>query len=108
MLIHAGQLISQYRDDYLWAYCVLSSRSFPYKLIDPSKEDVPSEVLFPLLDALNHKPNTKITWMRSGDEETGTLSFVTGQPADQGQQLFNNYGPKVGIQKLQGLKYGFG
>ncbi|CDH54294.1 hypothetical protein RO3G_06808 [Lichtheimia corymbifera JMRC:FSU:9682] len=81
-------------DDYLWAYCVLSSRSFPYKLIDPTKEDIPSEVLFPLLDALNHKPNTRITWMRSGDEETGTLSFVTGQPANQGQQLFNNYGPK--------------
>ena len=67
-------------------------------MIDPSKEDTPSEVLFPLLDALNHKPNTKITWMRSGDEENGTLSFITGQPADQGQQLFNNYGPKVGIQ----------
>ena len=82
------------RDEFLWAYSVLSSRSFPYSLIDPDY-DGPSEVLFPLLDTLNHKPHTHITWMRNGDPETGALSFVTGNEIQAGEQIFNNYGPKV-------------
>ncbi|KAI7851659.1 hypothetical protein BDC45DRAFT_445296, partial [Circinella umbellata] len=81
-------------DEFLWAYSVLSSRSFPYSLIDPDY-DGPSEVLFPLLDALNHKPHTHITWMRNGDPETGSLSFVIGDEIEEGEQIFNNYGPKV-------------
>ncbi|KAI8147791.1 hypothetical protein BJV82DRAFT_306933 [Fennellomyces sp. T-0311] len=91
-------------DQFLWGYSVLSSRSFPYSLIDP-QYDGPSEVLFPLLDALNHKPNTKITWMRDGDVETGSLSFVIGQEVPAGEQLFNNYGPKSNEELLLG--YGF-
>ncbi|KAI8378001.1 uncharacterized protein BYT42DRAFT_496807 [Radiomyces spectabilis] len=78
---------------FLWAYSVLSSRAFPYSLVDPQHTEG-SEVLFPLLDALNHKPNTKITWVRSGDEETGTLTFVSGQQVAAGEQMYNNYGPK--------------
>ncbi|KAI8645189.1 hypothetical protein BD408DRAFT_450306 [Parasitella parasitica] len=73
--------------------CVFSSRAFPYTLIDPTFQDS-SEVLFPLVDALNHKPNTKITWSRDGDAETGSLSFVAGQVIDTGDEIFNNYGPK--------------
>ncbi|KAI9319676.1 hypothetical protein BX666DRAFT_1915131 [Dichotomocladium elegans] len=94
-------------DEYLWGYSVLSSRSFPYKLIDPKAEaNAPdSEVLFPLLDQLNHKPNTKITWLRTGDPETGTLSFVAGEAFSEGEQLFNNYGPKSNEELLLG--YGF-
>ncbi|KAI8890857.1 hypothetical protein K501DRAFT_34316 [Backusella circina FSU 941] len=65
-------------DEFLWAYTVYSSRAFPYTLIDPTSKSN-SEVLFPLVDALNHKPNTKITWERSGDIETGSLSFISGQ-----------------------------
>jgi hypothetical protein len=63
-------------------------------LIDPSSTEV-SEVLFPLVDALNHKPHTKITWSRSGDPENGSLSFIAGQVFEAGDQIFNNYGPKV-------------
>jgi hypothetical protein len=48
---------------------------------------------------LNHKPNTKITWERSGDIETGSLSFVSGQFYPVGHQVFNNYGPKVLITR---------
>lgn len=71
-----------------------SSRAFPYRLVDPSAlED--SEVLFPLVDALNHKPNTKITWSRSGDSDTGSMSFVSGQEYQRGAEIYNNYGPKV-------------
>ncbi|CEP16037.1 hypothetical protein [Parasitella parasitica] len=80
-------------EDFLWGYSVFSSRSFPYTLIDPTFEGS-SEVLFPLVDALNHKPNTKITWSRNGDPETGSLSFVAGQAINAGEEIFNNYGPK--------------
>jgi hypothetical protein len=63
-------------------------------LIDPSSTEI-SEVLFPLVDALNHKPNTKITWSRNGNAETGSLSFIAGQVFENGVEIFNNYGPKV-------------
>ncbi|CAO3643652.1 unnamed protein product [Cunninghamella blakesleeana] len=95
-------------ESFLWAYSVLSSRSFPYKLIDPDYDDNKhgaSEVLFPLLDSLNHKPNIKITWYREGDPENGTLSFITGQSFNAGEQLYNNYGPKSNEELLLG--YGF-
>ncbi|KAI9020709.1 hypothetical protein CLU79DRAFT_213223 [Phycomyces nitens] len=89
---------------FLWAYTVLTSRAFPYTLIDPTHTE-PSEVLFPLVDALNHKPNTKITWVRSGDDQTGSLSFVSGQVFGAGEEMFNNYGPKSNEELLLG--YGF-
>lgn len=82
------------REEFLWCYSVYSSRSFPYTLIDPSSTEI-SEVLFPLVDALNHKPNTKITWSRNGNAETGSLSFIAGQVFENGVEIFNNYGPKV-------------
>lgn len=87
------------REDFLWGYSVFSSRAFPYALVDPTSTDQ-SEVLFPLVDALNHKPNTKITWSRNGDPETGSLSFVAGQAYNAGDEIFNNYGPKVSQQLL--------
>ncbi|CAO0790009.1 unnamed protein product [Mucor circinelloides] len=91
-------------EDFLWGYSVFTSRAFPYTLIDPTSKDQ-SEVLFPLVDALNHKPNTKITWSRNGDPETGSLSFVAGQAYNMGEEIFNNYGPKSNEELLLG--YGF-
>ncbi|CAO3697257.1 unnamed protein product [Rhizopus stolonifer] len=91
-------------DDFLWAYSVYSSRAFPYRLVDPSAPE-DSEVLFPLVDALNHKPNTKITWSRSGDSDTGSMSFVSGQEYQRGAEIYNNYGPKSNEELLTG--YGF-
>ncbi|KAI9246529.1 hypothetical protein BY458DRAFT_446752, partial [Sporodiniella umbellata] len=74
--------------------CIYSSRAFPYKLVDPLAAD-DTEVLFPLVDALNHKPNTKITWSRNGDSDTGCMSFISGQEYPKGAEIYNNYGPKV-------------
>ncbi|KAI8100067.1 uncharacterized protein BX664DRAFT_363677 [Halteromyces radiatus] len=89
------RLMSDFVDDTVknLVTCAITSRSFPYKLIDPTHSGT-SEVLFPLVDSLNHKPNTKITWSRDGDTETGSLSFVAGQSFTLGEQVFNNYGPK--------------
>lgn len=68
---------------------MVSSRSFPYRLVDSSAKEG-SEAMFPLLDSLNHKPNTKITWSTNN----GSVSFVAGQEFKAGQEVFNNYGPK--------------
>lgn len=83
-----------FRSDFIWSYCIHSSRSFPYKLIDPTSTES-SEALFPLADALNHKPKTKITWCREGDIKDGSLSLVSGEKIQAGDQVYNNYGPKV-------------
>ncbi|RCH80486.1 hypothetical protein CU098_001171, partial [Rhizopus stolonifer] len=92
-------------EEFLWSYCVFSSRSFPYTLIDPDTESQSAQVLFPLADALNHKPNTKITWSRQGDSETGSLTFISGEVYHAGDEIFNNYGPKSNEELLLG--YGF-
>ncbi|KAI7900358.1 uncharacterized protein BX663DRAFT_439791, partial [Cokeromyces recurvatus] len=80
-------------EEFLWCYNVISSRSFPSRLIDSSSEK--EEALFPLLDAFNHKPNTKITW--SSDEDGKFISFIAGQNIGSQDQVFNNYGPKASI-----------
>lgn len=90
--------------DFIWSYCIHSSRSFPYKLIDPTSTES-SEALFPLADALNHKPKTKITWCREGDIKDGSLSLVSGEKIQAGDQVYNNYGPKSNEELLLG--YGF-
>ncbi|KAI9472415.1 MAG: hypothetical protein EXX96DRAFT_489817, partial [Benjaminiella poitrasii] len=77
--------------DFLWCHNVFSSRSFPSKLIDDSLKE--GEALFPLLDVLNHKPNTKITW--SSRDDGKSISFIAGESIDKQCQVFNNYGPKV-------------
>ncbi|KAI8363823.1 hypothetical protein EDC96DRAFT_511847 [Choanephora cucurbitarum] len=92
-------------EDFLWSFSVFSSRAFPYTLIDPHTEDQSAQVLCPLADALNHKPNTKITWSREGDMDNGSLTFIAGEAHNAGNQIFNNYGPKSNEELLLG--YGF-
>ena len=75
------------RDLFLWAATVLSSRSFPGRLI-PDAGDHP--VVFPLLDALNHRPRARITWVPGAD----ALSFATVDATPAGVEIFNNYGAK--------------
>ncbi|KAI8387517.1 hypothetical protein BD560DRAFT_118645 [Blakeslea trispora] len=92
-------------EEFLWSYSVFSSRAFPYTLIDPHTEDQSAQVLCPLADALNHKPNTKITWSREGNVDNGSLTFIAGEAYSAGDQVFNNYGPKSNEELLLG--YGF-
>lgn len=46
--------------------------------------------LFPLMDAVNHQPRTKITWQPGA----GMLSAVSGAAIAAGAEVCNNYGPK--------------
>ena len=105
------------RKDYLWAATVVSSRSFPSRLMDPASPaiaastyiavsaDLASEtpstpsqpgdsnsdpILIPVMDMLNHRPNHPVTWLRSSN----SITFVaeTDYPGDA--EVFNNYGAK--------------
>ncbi|KAK6533189.1 hypothetical protein TWF281_007341 [Arthrobotrys megalospora] len=97
---------------YLRAATIYTSRSFPSKLVGiatntpadkptESSDDTDFPVLIPLVDILNHKPNTKIIW------EPTSISFSLRTPENLplGSQVFNNYGPKGNEELLMG--YGF-
>ena len=82
------------RKDYQWAATVLSSRSFPSRLLsanpdddDPSKSD---PILVPILDMLNHRPNHPVTWATSN----GTISYISEAAYLPNDEIFNNYGAK--------------
>jgi len=114
-----GGLIGD-RKDYLWAATVVSSRSFPSRLMNPlttaSPEiaastyialsaDLPCEtqstpsqpgdstsdqILIPVMDMLNHRPNHPVTWLTSSDN----ITFVTETDYPGDAEVFNNYGAK--------------
>ncbi|KAK6330171.1 hypothetical protein TWF730_004667 [Orbilia blumenaviensis] len=100
-------------DLYLRAATIYTSRSFPSKLvgiaagstvIGPTQspdydDDFP--VLIPLVDILNHKPNTKIIW----EPTSASFSLKTPEILPVGSQVFNNYGPKGNEELVMG--YGF-
>lgn len=106
-------------EDFTWenfirAQTWLSSRAFPSSLM----EDPPSlfnptaaPVLVPLVDALNHARGTPISWSidqrdRSSDNPSPkSLSLVSHNAIQSGDELFNNYGPKGNWELLLG--YGF-
>ena len=52
--------------------------------------------LLPILDMLNHKPLTKITW-QPGQNDIG---FTGEEFLEKGTEVFNNYGPKPNQQCL--------
>ncbi|KAK9448323.1 uncharacterized protein V1518DRAFT_312045 [Limtongia smithiae] len=85
---------------YLWACTVLSSRSFPSKLVLKT-EGLSYPVLVPLVDSLNHRPLTPVYW---GDLDN-TFSIYAAQTIEAGHEVFNNYGPKGNEELLMG--YGF-
>ncbi|KAF8446651.1 hypothetical protein BGX38DRAFT_1271025 [Terfezia claveryi] len=113
---------------YLWAASMFASRAFPDKLLswDSSSttlqvpqlktqvnEDGTTQIfqdgvktgakpaLFPILDMLNHKPHTKITWQLGRTD----IGFTGEEFLQKGTEVFNNYGPKPNQQLL--LSYGF-
>lgn len=88
-----------YRELYLWAATVFSSRSFPGKLTswDYNAEatrcydDGTTAALFPMIDCLNHRPKARITWQPGPD----AMSLVSVDRMEAGTEVFNNYGPKA-------------
>jgi hypothetical protein len=87
------------RDDYLWGATVLSSRSFPSRLITGDltveaetgpESALSNPILIPVMDMLNHRPNHPVTWLTS----TTKITFVAETEYPANKEIFNNYGAK--------------
>jgi hypothetical protein len=86
------------RDDYLWAATVLSSRSFPSRLItgdltveaESTDSGLSNPILIPVMDMLNHRPNHPVTWLTSATK----ITFVAETEYPANKEIFNNYGAK--------------
>lgn len=66
---------------------------------EPERQSFP--VLFPVMDSMNHSPESKVDWNFAADRFTLDTCEVTYA----GQQVYNNYGPKSNTELLMG--YGF-
>ncbi|KAK3268723.1 hypothetical protein CYMTET_22789 [Cymbomonas tetramitiformis] len=93
-------------DSFMWAHSAYSSRSFPPQLVegrDNEAKDGGDTIgcMLPLLDILNHKYKTPITWV--ADRES--VGMRVGAEVDAGCEIFNNYGPKGNEELL--YSYGF-
>lgn len=62
--------------------------------IRSDKESFP--VLFPVVDSLNHRPLTKITWEPSSD----SMALITDADLPANVECFNNYGAKGNEERM--------
>jgi hypothetical protein len=90
-----GMLSDLFRELYLWASTIITSRAFSAKVLSGAVEpvDLPDDgvsVLLPLIDLPNHRPMAKVEW-RAGDEDVGLLVLEDVAP---GEEISNNYGPR--------------
>ena len=95
------------RERFIWAHCAYASRTFPAYLSRPPAEATPASssavhnkslhaCFVPWLDMLNHKYGTPITWRRGPSH----LEFVLESDVAEGDEIFNNYGPKASCSQL--------
>ena len=100
-VLHSIMLTSIiWRELYVWASTVMSSRCFPGPAAfnqpdahDPTYNDDPegkAPVLIPGLDLLNHDPCSKVAWMW----DIHSYILKTDERLEGGAEVFNNYGPK--------------
>ncbi|KAL5510985.1 hypothetical protein ACEPAG_3704 [Sanghuangporus baumii] len=115
-------------DMYKLAWTYLSSRAFPSTLLSntPSLEATPLSypVLIPGVDSFNHRRAHPVSWSVSRVEPSSTgistgepnaeaesrqsdlcVSLVLDTPTAEGEEVFNNYGPKPNSSLI--LAYGF-
>lgn len=86
---------------FLWGHLMMTSRSFPRKVLTGKDED--EAVLIPVIDLLNHKLGEKVVWSNTNS----SFSF-TNENFDKlasNEEIFNNYGLKNNEELLLG--YGF-
>lgn len=86
-------------ENYLWSHLIITSRAFPYKIVNSNAESY-EVMLLPVIDLLNHKPNSKVEWSSSSNKDF-KLTILDSKT----DELFNNYGPKGNAELLLG--YGF-
>ena len=113
---------------FLWATTIFTSRSFSSRALAPQEgrywttyktrldgsrqavpldlsntptEDFKFPVLFPGIDVLNHSNDAKVDWTFAPNH----FSIITNDLIADGDEVFNNYGPKGNDELLLG--YGF-
>ncbi|CCE82460.1 Piso0_002187 [Millerozyma farinosa CBS 7064] len=94
--------------NYLWASCILKSRAFPtYLLKNEVQEEMTEDecMLLPIVDLLNHDVKSEVEWSATKDANSIVNFLFRSYSAQDGQQLFNNYGMKGNEELLMG--YGF-
>lgn len=89
-------------EEYKWACGIFMSRAFPARIVYKDAESEDLTMLVPVVDSLNHMPNTSVYW--SGNDGTG-FTFSVCHEVESGSEVFNNYGPKSNEELLFG--YGF-
>lgn len=101
---------------YLWGHLMMTSRAFPYHILDNEKAKSGEAILIPVLDLLNHKSNEKVEWTCNTNSTSQSssqchngryfcLKINSFEQKQQGDELFNNYGCKNNEELLLG--YGF-
>jgi hypothetical protein len=103
------------REIYLNAATYISSRAFPSSLLSamPTLVHAPSThpILVPGVDSLNHARAHPVSWLVTNGVEANSgagrlqVTLVHHSAVAQGQELFNNYGPKPNAELILG--YGF-
>ncbi|CCE63501.1 hypothetical protein TPHA_0F00140 [Tetrapisispora phaffii CBS 4417] len=87
---------------YTWATCIFKSRAFPNLVIDDKNViDINLAFLYPVVDLLNHKNDTRVKWSYNENK----VQFVSEEKINVDMELFNNYGNKSNEELL--LNYGF-
>ncbi|KIW02120.1 uncharacterized protein PV09_06610 [Verruconis gallopava] len=102
----AGVDVEEYTWElYLWAATIFSSRSFASRIFSPSVSEPSGQQSFPLLypvvDSFNHRFGAKVLW----NMDNGDFQMSVAEPAQAGEEVFNNYAPKGNEELLTG--YGF-
>lgn len=90
--------------EFLDAYCLYISRSFPYTLMRdefPADGKLHAGILIPFADMLNHKSRAAISWQ----PDKGCVRFIVNQRYEKGEEVFNNYGAKPNEEFL--MNFGF-
>lgn len=87
--------VNLYRELYMWASTIITSRAFSAKVLSSAVEpaELPEDgvsALLPLIDLPNHRPLAKVEW-RAGEKEVGLILLEDIRP---GEEIANNYGPR--------------
>lgn len=86
---------------YVWATSIFNSRAFPQLIIDGNISNINEAFLYPIVDLLNHRNDTKVRWTFEDD----SVEFISLQRLKDGEEVFNSYGDKSNEELL--LNYGF-
>lgn len=86
---------------YVWATSIFNSRAFPEIIMNSQTSNINQAFLYPIVDLLNHKNDTKVKWVFENDE----VSFISLESLKKSEEIFNSYGDKSNEELL--LNYGF-